>query len=157
MIFKTIFAAMLIVVIVGCGTDDTPAVSSDEESSSLFESSLIIDRGVSYSVEDLRAVGWKSSQQLETGTLPGATEVWYGFFQQKDIEVRIYESHEAAREFGAPPAKATIDEYSGARDGAHGPWTPNIAQYGAFEIIGNLVLMCELELATCEALANELP
>lgn len=155
---------LLFLVVVGCGSDEASAPSSSEiEGSGAVEvddggikTSLIASPDRTYTIDDLVAAGWKKSAELSTETLPSATEVWYGFFRQKDIEVRVYASHEDAEGFGVAPARATIDPDPSARGGDHGPWTPNIAQYGAYAVVGNLVMLCELELAACEALVEAL-
>ena len=157
--------ALLSLLLAGCGADETATPSPDPAQGATvpttpageaFESSLIASPDRTYTVDDLLAAGWKKSDQLSAETLPGATEVWYGFFSQKDIEVRFYESHEAAKQLGIEPAEATIDASPGARGGDHGPWTPRIARYAAYAVVGNMVMLCELELAPCEALAEAL-
>ena len=45
-----------------------------------------------FTADDVAAVGWKKSKELSPETLPGVTSVWYGFYQQRDVEVRVYES-----------------------------------------------------------------
>ena len=155
---------LLGLVAAACGSDGGATSSwSEVEGSGAAEvddggikRSLIAKPGGTYTIADLVVAGWKKSAELSTETLPGATEVWYGFFQQRDIEVRVYASHEDARGFGVEPARATINPDPSARGGDHGPWTPNIAQYGAYAVVGNLVMMCELDLASCEALVEAL-
>jgi len=157
--------ALLSLLLAGCGAEETPAPSPDPAQGDAvptapagpaFESSLIANPGRTYTIDDLLAAGWKKSDQLSAETLPGATEVWYGFFSRKDIEVRVYESHDAAKQLGIEPAEATINASPGARGGDHGPWTPRIARYAAYAVVGNMVILCELELAPCEALAEAL-
>ena len=109
-----------------------------------------------YSVEDFLAIGWKKSKQLDKETLAKSIDAWYGFYMQKDIELRFYDSHEAALAHGVPPAQETIKKDAGARIGAATVWTVNIALYGAYAVAGNVVMMCELELASCETLINAL-
>ena len=155
-------ALLLCLVLTACGAEATstsptsPAEDSASPADQAFETSLIANPGTTYTVDDLVAAGWKKSDQLSADTLPGATEVWYGFFSQKDIEVRVYESHEDARQLGIEPAEATINASPGARGGDHGPWTPRIARYAAYAVVGNMVILCELEIAPCEALAQAL-
>ena len=159
-----VLLALLCLAAAGCGSGEASAPSSSEvEGAGAGEvddggikTSLIARPDRTYAIDDLVAAGWKKSAELSTETLPGATEVWYGFFKQRDIEVRVYASHEDAKEFGVAPARATIDPEPSARGGDHGPWTPNIAQYGAYAVVGNLVMMCELDLASCEALVEAL-
>ena len=158
--------SLLALLLAGCGGTDeaaptspapargaSPTAAPAEEA---FQTSLIANPDRIYTVDDLVAAGWKKSDQLSAETLPEAAEVWYGFFSQRDIEVRFYESHEDAKQFGIEPAKATIDASPGARGGDHGPWTPRIARYAAYAVVGNLVILCELEIAPCEALAEAL-
>ena len=101
-------------------------------------------------------MGWKKSKQLETETLTNSIDAWYGFYRQKDIELRFYESHEAAVAHGVGPAQETMGRGAGARIGAATVWTVNISLYGAYAVAGNVVMMCELELASCEALVDAL-
>ena len=155
-------AALSGLAFAGCGADETARrVEGPDATAVVIEgegltTSLIANPERTYSVDDLVAAGWKKSDQLSAETLPNATEVWYGFFRQRDIEVRVYRSHEEARQFGIEPAEATINADPGARGGDHGPWTPRIARYAAYAVVGNMVMLCELELAPCEALAEAL-
>jgi len=156
--------ALWALLIVGCASEEEPApapTASDEPAAAVggddaSGKSLIANAGRTYTVDDLVAIGWKKSDQLSAETLNHATEVWYGFYQQKDIEVRVYASHEDAKQYGAEPAKATIDADPGARGGDHGPWTPRIARYGAYGVVGNMVILCELEISPCESIAEAL-
>ena len=120
-------AALLLMSAMGCGSDgagsQTEADTLDPSSTGVedeFEGKWLIthpDRV--YSVDDLVAAGWKKSDQLSTETLASATDVWYGFYQQKDIEIRFYESHETAVDDGVGPAQETVNRGGGARGGAH--------------------------------------
>ena len=135
---------------------DAPVESSSELQDQIEGKWLITQPDRIYSVEDFLAIGWKKSKQLETEALPNSIDAWYGFYMQKDIELRFYDSHEAAIEHGVPPAQETIKKDAGARIGAATVWTVNIALYGAYAVAENVVMMCELELASCEALINAL-
>ena len=153
---------LLVLAVVGCGSDggegnaDVPGVSSTELLDDVEGLWLITQPDRVYTVEDFLAVGWKKSKQLDTEGLTKSIDSWYGFFRQKDIELRFYESHEAAIEHGVGPAQVTIQRGPGARIGAATVWTVNIALYGAYAVAGNVVMMCELELASCEALVDAL-
>ena len=146
----------------GCNSGDdqisTNSGPSSESPSELLDQiegkSLITQTDRHYSVEDFLAIGWKKSKQLEVETLPESVDAWYGFYMQKDIELRFYDSHEAALTHGVPPAQETIKKDAGVRIGAATVWTVNIALYGAYAVAGNVVMMCELQLASCEALIN---
>ena len=100
-----ISVAVLMAVLIAftaCGSD-SPASSGDDAEiragggqAGLLEDRLITNTSEIYTMDDLVAIGFKKSKQFSTETLPAATDVWYGFFNQRDIEVRVYESHEDA-------------------------------------------------------------
>ena len=159
-----VLATLFVLHLTGCGLDngegegdaDIPGASSADRGDDIEGKWLITQPERVYSVEDFLAVGWKESDQLDTKTLTNAIDAWYGFYKQKDIELRFYNTHEAAIADGVGPAEETIKKDTGGRIGAHTVWTPNIALYGAYAVAGNVVMMCELELASCEALINAL-
>ena len=70
--------------------DDVSESAADEDP---FGLRLFVDTGTSYTVDDLVSVGYKKSRLIECEVLPNAQDAWYGFFNQKDIEVWVYESH----------------------------------------------------------------
>ena len=144
---------LMAAVVVACGSDGAPIPDNAPVASgidSLFQNALIANPGGSYSIDDLTAVGYKKSKQFDTENLPYAREVWYGFFNQRDIEVWLYESHEQALEFGVDPAEVAILRHN----------TPdlffNVTSYGAYVVFGNLVMLCEADLTSCEPLIGQL-
>ena len=97
-----IFAILILPgTLVGCNSgDDQMNTNSDTSSESPSEMLdqiegkwLITQTDRHYSVEDFLAIGWKKSKQLEVETLPESMYAWYGFYMQKDIELRFYTSH----------------------------------------------------------------
>ena len=154
-------AALLIVLTVfaACGSDspaaagDEPQLRDAEGQGGLQEDRLITNASGTYTMDDLTALGFKKSKQFSTETLPAATDVWYGFFNQKDIEVRVYESHADALEFGVEPAEVAIDKEPGQTDYL----IPVVNRYPAFAVAGNMVMLCERQLATCTDLIDQLP
>ena len=102
--------------------------------------------------------GWKKSKQYDTDTVPEATDIWYGFFNSKDIEVRFYDSHEVANTTGFENASNTIDQsFRGAETyGASpsGAGTKGTTKYRAIVVVGNTVMLCELSVENCVALAD---
>ena len=145
---------LLLIAVMACGSGDGSAagegIGGAGEKAKAFAGRLIANPDGNYSMDDLVSVGYKKSKRFGTDTLPNAQEVWYGFFKQKDIEVWVYENHEQAIEFGVDPAEVAILRHN----------TPdlffNVTSYGAYVVFGNLVMLCQLELATCEALIAEL-
>jgi len=162
--FVPILSVILILLgaLGGCNSNEeqiemnspAPGESSSQLRDQIDGQWLITQPDRSYSVENFLAIGWKKSKQLDIETLPHSIDAWYGFYMQKDIELRFYDSHDAAIAHGVPPARETIKKDAGARIGAATVWTVNIALYGAYAVAGNVVMMCELELASCEALIN---
>lgn len=155
---------VLVLSVTACGSGsgdgerdaDAPGASSTELRDEVDGIWLITQSDRVYTVEDFLAAGWKKSKQLDTETLTNLKDAWYGFYNRKDIELRFYESHEAALAHGVGPAQETTQRGPGARIGAATVWTVNIALYGAYAVAGNVVMMCELELASCEALVDAL-
>jgi len=104
-------------------------------------------------VEDFTAAGWKKKKQYPTDTVPGATDIWYGFFDQKNIEIRFYPSHEAALTQGVETAKSEVKKpvrTGGVRYGGM------LHSYQAYLVAGNTVMLCELELSVCQRLVENL-
>ena len=115
--------------------------------------SAVVHPDRTYTMDDLVAAGYKKSKQFDVDTVPRATDVWYGFFNQKDIEVRVYASHGDALEFGVDPAEEAIGRKAGQRDYL----IPVVNLYPAYMVVGNLVMLCERELAVCQGLVDKLP
>ena len=134
----------------GCGSEQEP--SFDGESVDEEGLRLITRPGAIYTIDDLVAVGYKKNKQFEVDLVPGANDIWYGFFQQKDIEVRFYDSHASALEFGVEPAEEVIAKKAGQRDFL----IPVVNLYPAYAVVGNTVMLCERQLSTCEALIETL-
>ena len=111
-----------------------------------------------FTADDVAAVGWKKSKELSPETLPGVTSVWYGFYQQRDVEVRVYESQGEAISLGQEIADVAsgrrkpntmID--SGAITNAQ---TNTRKSYLSYAIVGNLILLCEIKIEDCQSLLD---
>ena len=157
----TVLAALFAIALAACGSDDaSPAAQTDSENASLPSFSdddgipirLITLTDSTFSMDDLVAVGYKKSKQFDTDTVPGATDIWYGFHDQRDIEVRVYPSHQAALDFGVESADAVIGKRAGQTDYL----IPVVNRYPAYAVVGNLVMLCERELGVCEDLIDKL-
>ena len=122
-----------------------------------FETSIIANPGDVYTIDDVKSTGWKSSKELPAESLEGVSAVWFGFYQQKNLEVWIYDSHEEARRLGTRPAEEIVAATRGVSGGGAGPYMKQTTHFGAFGVIGNLVVLCETEIAICENLAADLP
>ena len=145
----------LLAVVIACGNRDEVAtdVSDVEAGASLFDAPLITNATATYTVDDLVSFGYKKSRQIDTELLPNAQDAWYGFFNQKDIEVWVYETHQDALDFGVGPAEEIFGVKRAPKVGISVlPTERFVNKYAAYAVFGNLVMLCESELATCEAL-----
>lgn len=142
---------------IACGaensnSDDSPDNSGNiaTESQSKSDNSMIMANDSIYAIDDFTSVGYKAVTQFELDTLPEANDAWYGFYDQKDFELRFYESHEAALNHGVEPAEIAVGKKSA-------PWIkqPPI-RFDAYAVVGNVVMLCEFELESCETLAAQL-
>tara|TARA_B110000196_G_scaffold129529_1_gene112278 strand:+ start:92 stop:574 length:483 start_codon:yes stop_codon:yes gene_type:complete len=151
----TLVSLMIIAVVSACtDTDIESAGISVEDAVDASTSPSIFHADQTFTTDSFIAAGWKKSKEYDTATVPESTEIWYGFFNQKDIEIRFYESHESALAHGAPLALESLKTDPGARIG--GVNTVRTG-YSAYAVVGNVVMMCELELSSCETLINDMP
>lgn len=153
-------ALVFVALFVACGSsgdgtpsnaEDAAAVASEPE----LEPVLILRAGSVFTVDDVAAAGWKKSSELSADTLPNAMSVWYGFYNQKDIEVRIYPSHESALADGTEPANVATGRGKPAPF-AVGGISATRTSYGAYAIVGNLVMLCEVQIDDCAPLFEAL-
>lgn len=154
-IIKVIIWAMLIFAIATCGSEGSSSGESSDESSA---TDAIVLTDQFFSTDSFIAAGWKKSKEYDTATVPESTEIWYGFFQQKDIEIRFYASHEEAIEHGVPSAEESIE---GAVKRSKGGELLDVSGgsftgYADFLVAGNAVLLCEFDRTKCDALVSAL-
>ena len=133
-----------------------PEASADD---ALSEVSRVMLADRTFTADDFVAAGWKQSKQYDDiSTVPEATEVYFGFFNAKDIEVRIYASHDSAKAAGADDASEDIDQSfrEGGQVGAsnRGAGSRAVTKFKAFAVAGNTVILCELSVDVCVELAN---
>jgi len=150
----TYFSLLLIVIASACSDTDNESVdTSVEDAGDVPTSSSIFHADKTFTTDSFMAAGWKKSKEYDTATVPESTEIWYGFFNQKDIEIRFYQSHESALEHGVPLAEESLQMDAGARIG--GVNTVRTG-YSAYAVAGNAVMLCELDVSSCETLINAL-
>ena len=161
-LLATLIAAVSLLIACGSGSDSTDDVAAPatEADDALAEVSKILVPEKSFTFDDYVAAGWKKSKQYDTETVPQATDIWYGFFNAKDIEVRFYESHEIAKTAGFENAAEAIDQSfrEGGQYGAsnRGAGSSAVTKYKAFVVAGNTVMLCEQSVDSCIALADVL-
>ena len=146
-------AITTIVLIAGCGSSDGGSVGSAADAEE--EPVLTLQPGGVFTVDDVAAAGWKKSKELSAEILPDAISVWYGFYNQRDVEVRIYASHDLAISSGMGPADDATDGGKPAPF-AVGGISATRTSYGTYAIVGNLVLLCEVKIEDCEGLLNSI-
>lgn len=124
--------------------------------------SQVTPSGRIYTPSDFTAAGLKAGKTYDITGLPGATSASLMFFQQKDIEVRFFPSHEIAVSQGIPVAKEIVGpdaELTGDRLTWDNGITDERAcqpgnlgagrdctrqpKYGDFVTYGNFIMFCE--------------
>ena len=146
--------AFSVISLFGCGSNDSEALGDASYSSPIEQDSVqIINPSGVFTVDDVVRAGWKKSKQLSPETLPDATSVWYGFYNQRDVEVRIYETHAAVLGSGMGPA----DDATGRGKPAPfavGGISANRMSYTTYAVLGNLILLCEIKIEDCQNLLD---
>lgn len=154
-----------LLVVTGCGSGDQAASQGDGAQPAAgaapgdprAQVSAVLRAGSLFTLDDVSAAGWKKSKQLDASSLQGVLEVWYGFFDQRDIEVRVYPSHADALGPGAESAKEAISRPP--PPSARGMITSGTGglRYDAYAVLGNLVLLCEQDVGVCLRLGEQVP
>ena len=146
--------AFSVVSIIGCGSNVTETPDDASYSSQLEEDPVqILNPSGVFTVDDVVTVGWKKSKQLSPETLPDATSVWYGFYNQRDVEVRIYETHAAALGSGMGPADDATGRGKPAPFAVGGISATRMS-YTTYAIVGNLIMLCEIKIEDCQSLLD---
>lgn len=139
-------------VLIACGCQNSTSEDPSAKEGVGTSSILLSDRN--FTPDAFVKAGWKKSKQYDTTTVPESTEIWYGFFNQKDIEIRFYKTHEAAVELGIPAATSSIEgavkRSKGGKllDFSGGSFTG----YADYLVAGNSVLLCEFDRTRCDQL-----
>jgi hypothetical protein len=145
---------------IACGSSDSDSGGSDAaEDEALNEVSRVMFADKIFTADDYSAAGWKQNKKYDDiSTVPEATEVYFGFYNARDIEVRVYASHDSAATAGSTDAAADIDQSfrEGGQVGAsnRGAGSRAVTKFKAFTVAGNTVILCELSLDVCVELAT---
>ena len=146
--------AFSVISIIGCGSNDSQTLDDDLASSQIEEDPVqIINPSGVFTVDDVVTAGWKKSKELSPETLPGATSVWYGFYNQRDVEVRIYETHADALGSGMGPADDATGRGKPAPFAVGGISATRMS-YTTYAVVGNLILLCEIKIEDCQNLLD---
>ena len=150
-LFLLVVLAAISVPAIACGSSSGGESVSDSAIKSEGDGVQIIRPDGVFTADDVAAAGWKKSKELSAETLPGATSVWYGFYQQRDVEVRVYESQSEAISLGQELADVAI--------GRNKPQSTTLlastrTSYLSYAIVGNLILLCEVKIEDCQGLID---
>ena len=157
----SLIAILSIAFSVGCGSADTQDAVG--EIAEVVDESAVVtigDRaelraytrpGSTYTVDDFIEAGWKKNKEYDLETLPEATGAFFGFYNRKDIELRMYPSHNIAMTTGKESAETAIktEKLSG-----RGAGFSSVTLYGAYVVAGNTVMLCEISVTDCTDLLD---
>jgi hypothetical protein len=162
-ISKLVINVVLVVMVLmmaGCGSD-----------ASLDEGFVQIRTAPdNYTVDDLKAFGFKTSKHYDVEGLPDGLDAWKGFwgldpYDRHDYEIRFYASHDLAVSSGKPIAiESTGEEFEASRETQ--TWTEGVKDrwqaqgvtdisggaskqskprptYPNWAILGNMVILCD--------------
>ena len=165
---KIFFITVLLSVmfVFGCGETDTSESNTNEDG---IVTSRVINNDMVHTIADFEAAGLKKPKSIQADAVdkktgepitPNATEIHVGFFKStmgpKDIELRIYSSHQEALDFGVDPAEKTINAAVEAGGAVKGAGTFAKSSYGAYIVSGNAIMLCQVQIEVCDELAEGL-
>ena len=143
--------AVVSITLIACGSSNGDGSASDSVAEPVLDAIQMTLPDSVFTADDVAAVGWKKSKELSSETLPGATSVWYGFYEQRDVEVRVYESQGEAISLGQDLADtATGRNKPQSTTLLSRTWT----SYLSYAIVGNLILLCEVKIEDCQSLLD---
>ena len=165
---KIFFITVLLSVsfIFGCGETDTGESNTNEDG---IVTSRVINNDIVHTITDFEDAGLKKPKSIQADAIdkktgepitPNAKEIHVGFFKStmgpKDIELRIYSSHQEALDYGVNPAEKTINAAVEAGGAVKGAGTFAKSSYGAYIVSGNAIMLCQVQIEVCDELAEGL-
>lgn len=165
----SLIAILSVTFSVGCGTADDDVPTGGDTQDTVAEIAEVVDESAvvtigdraelraytrpssNYTVDDFIDAGWKKNKEYGLDTLPEATGAYFGFYNRKDIELRMYPSHEIAMAAGKESAETAIktEKLSG-----RGAGFSSVTLYGAYVVAGNVVILCEISVTDCTDLLD---
>ena len=143
--------AAISIPLIACGSSNGDGSASDSVAEPELNAIQMTLPDSVFTADDVAAAGWKKSKELSSETLPGATSVWYGFYQQRDVEVRVYESQDKAISLGQDLADTATGrnkpQLTSMQNGTR-------TSYMSYAIVGNLILLCEIKIEDCQSLLD---
>tara|TARA_B100000029_G_scaffold103087_1_gene93588 strand:- start:384 stop:827 length:444 start_codon:yes stop_codon:yes gene_type:complete len=146
MIKKFILINLILICFISCSSEEELVVSDE------IITSMITDEDKIYKIEDFKNIGWKQNKKLNNSDFPKTTGIWYGFFNKRDVEIWIYNSHSDVLENGMSYAEEAINKRPTNRD----PTNPTEIRYHAYVISGNSLILCEDKIEDCIELLSKI-
>ena len=150
-VYSVVALACSLALTISCGSDDSsaPAAPSVDESTIVTigddaDISAQTRPNAVYGYDVFVQAGWKQHQVYDTATLPEAESARYGFFNRRDVEIRLYPNNASALGAGVGSAEEAID-----RQVHDGSGFASRRVYGAYLVAGNAVMLCEVQVADC--------
>ena len=95
------------------------------------------------SISSFARHGFKQVKELDKNYLEGVQEVWFGYYDKRDLEIRIYDSHKAALQLAVKPAREAIDYNKVVFNTSN-----KYSGYADYLVVGNVVMLCQRELGS---------
>ena len=173
MIKKTLklsFSLSIIIFSIACGSSEEQDLTTEDGG---VLKSRVINPSDIHTISDFEIAGLKKPKSLQADAVdkktgeqitPSATEIYLGFYKSslgpKDIEIRIYESHDDAITYGVPSAEKTISTVvaftNALIETTSAESATSTAGYGAYVVIGNTIMICQSQIEVCDELITSL-
>ena len=142
-----IFTSFIFILLISCSSNDEKIDIKEE-----IKTSLIINSDLTYNINDFINAGWKKNKELDNSNFQSTVGIWYGFFNRRDAEIWIYDSHLSAIDYGIQYAEKAINKRPTNRD----PTNPTSIRYHAYLVTGNAMILCEDNLEDCIVLLDSI-
>ena len=162
MINKIILNLMCLTLFIGCSSSGNDQNIQDDIFDGTYDNII-------FSKTSFDGLEFKFSKEYDVSELPDALEAHYGFFQRREFEIRFYPSNEIAKSSGIFFAEEATGEDAiikksdaswkeGIKDrmtsGAFGN-KKNTPKYMDYVILGNMIVLCPIEISSSEIGATE--
>ena len=162
MINKIILNLMCLTLFIGCSSSGNDQNIQDDIFDGTYDNII-------FSKTSFDGLEFKFSKEYDVSELPDALEAHYGFFQRREFEIRFYPSNEIAKSSGIFFAEEATGEDAiikksdaswkeGIKDrmtsGAFGN-KKNTPKYMDYVILGNMIVLCPMEISSSEIGATE--
>tara|TARA_Y100001934_G_scaffold218651_2_gene259924 strand:+ start:12406 stop:12909 length:504 start_codon:yes stop_codon:yes gene_type:complete len=146
--------SLLITIALACGSDGSVDKSVSTKNGG-EDTAPVLRVDETFSIDNFQAAGFKLNKEFDTETVPLATNVYYGFAERRDIEIRKYSSHADAMSAGVESALAAIGRSPNSNSGGGIiTSTGNRTSYHAYLVAGNVVMLCQTDISACQNLAQ---